>query len=111
MVLTVLRAPVERIGVRAAGATVVTENLLFLVVYSLPMYPVDPSGGAFHDIQLLALLHLALALGGTIALWWLGLPGELLLPAFLVVGVALLKPFWSLYTAYQPSHADGDGNE
>ena len=75
------------------------------------MYPVDSPAGAFHDVQLLALLHFALAFGGTIALWWLGLPGELMLPAFLVLGAILLKPFWSLYASYQPSHADGDGDE
>lgn len=70
------------------------------------MYPVDGPAGAFHDVQLLALLHLSLALGGTVVLWWLGLPGKLALPAFVLLIALLLKPFWSLYADHRPSHGD-----
>ena len=75
------------------------------------MYPVDSPAGAFHDVQFLALLHLSLALGSTLARWWFGLPGELALPAFLAIGAGLLKPFWPLYIEYQPSYGGDDADD
>ncbi|MFC7212704.1 hypothetical protein ACFQO4_01245 [Saliphagus sp. GCM10025334] len=70
------------------------------------MYPTDAGTHGFLSIQIAVLLHVGLALGGTVLLWWLGLPARLAVPAFVVAVFLLLVPFWPVYADFHPTSGE-----
>ncbi|MFC4543007.1 hypothetical protein ACFO5R_13850 [Halosolutus amylolyticus] len=69
------------------------------------MHPADGIHG-YLGVQAAFYAYVALTLAITIALWWVGLPTNLSVVAFLAVGAALLVPFWPLFADHHPEHDD-----
>ncbi|WP_265108759.1 hypothetical protein [Halosolutus halophilus] len=67
-----------------------------------------PANGihGYVGVQAAFYAYVALTLGITIGLRWLGVPTNLAVVAFLVVGAVLLVPFWPLFAEHHPEHAD-----
>ena len=71
------------------------------------MYPVDTGIHGHLGVQIATIIHVSLAVGGTATLWWLGMPVEWSVPAFVGIAAILLGPFWPLYVRYHP---ENEGN-
>lgn len=71
-----------------------------------------PSADGIHGfgrVQVAFYAYVALTLGTTAGLWWLGLPTDLVVFAFVAVGLVLLLPFRSVFADQHPEHDENRG--
>lgn len=71
------------------------------------MLPSADGVHGFVGVQVAVCSYVALVLGITVGLWWLGMPASTGVVAFLIVGAVLLVPFWPLFRRLHPEHSDG----
>ncbi|WP_255168990.1 hypothetical protein [Natrononativus amylolyticus] len=73
------------------------------------MFPANPTHG-FEKVQLVAVGVVALAVGGTATLHWLGLPTGGTGVVFIVLFTVLMGLAWPLFTKFQPDHGQTESD-